>query len=162
MLDIAKSELFAPGVYFGLDDETYHADPALGSTDMKRLAYSPCDYWFESVHNPMRVSKEATAAQLFGRAVHKFVLEGRDLFEAHYAPTDHSGATKAGKAEREQIEAAGKTPLKREDWNRICSSGAMIRSNPYLAEAFSGGASEVSIFWKDGDIRKKCRIEGRC
>ncbi len=149
----------APGIYFSMPESEYFADPALGSTDMKRLAYSPCDYWFESSHNPMRVQKEPTPAQLFGRAVHKFVLEGRDLFESLYAPTDFSGSTKDGKAERKAIEDAGKTPIKRDDWTQICSSGAMIRSNPYLAEAFSGGMSEVSIFWEDAGLRKKCRID---
>src|SRR4051812_1115105 len=27
----------APGVYFGLSSDEYHADPSLGSTDLKRL-----------------------------------------------------------------------------------------------------------------------------
>ena len=93
-----KPKPFDPGIYFGLDENAYHADPALGSTDMKKLAESPPDYWFESSHNPMREPSEDTPSRLFGRAVHKFVLEGRGAFESTYAPPDYSGATKDGKA----------------------------------------------------------------
>lgn len=149
----------APGVYFGLADDVYHADAALGSTDIKTLAFSPADYWFRSPLNPDREENDSTPAQIFGSAVHKLVLEGRQAFEGRYAPTMHNGSTKAGKAEREAISEAGKTAIKKEEFDRILAAGAMISRNQVLTDAFTGGMPEVSIFWEDGGIRKKCRID---
>lgn len=148
------------GIYFGLDDREYHRDTALGSTDIRRLLGSAPDYYWHSPHNPLRPSDDPTPAQLFGRAVHKFVLEGEAAFLADYAAVDLPGNTKAGKEQRAAVESEGKTPLKRDDWNRILLSGQMIRSNPHLAEAFSGGRSEVSVFWQREDgLRLKCRFD---
>lgn len=154
-----KRDPFAPGVYFGLDEATYHADPALGSTSMKKLAESPPDFWFDSPHNPMREEDDDTPARLFGRAVHKFVLEGREAFERGYAPADYPGNVKAGKEERERITAQGKQPIKRDDWNRIMMAGTIIRSNPSISTAFAGGQPEVSVFWERDGIRRKARFD---
>lgn len=154
-----KSEAFAPGIYFGLDESVYHADTAIGSTGMKKLAENPPAYWWDSPHNTMREEDTDTAARLFGRAVHKFVLEGRGAFEAAYAPTDYPGNVKAGKEERERIADAGKQPIKRADWNRIMMAGTIIRSNPEISGAFTGGQSEVSIFWEIDGIRRKARFD---
>jgi hypothetical protein len=149
------------GVYFRLPERLYHNDPALGSGDMKRLAVSPPDFWFNSKWNPSWIEDDETPAQRMGSAAHKCVLEGRDAFHTLYAPTDFPGNRKDGMAERERIAEAGKTALKRDDFNRIELMGGMVRSNPTLAAAFANGAGpEVSIFWtsKSG-LRKKCRID---
>jgi hypothetical protein len=151
--------MFSPGVYFGLSEDLYRADPALGSTDIKRLAQSPPDYWFGSVHNPLRESREPTPGQKFGTAIHKFVLEGREAFEARYAPTDSKGNTKEGKAELSAIEAEGKIALPRKDWDRIKLSGTMVRANPEISTAFTNGFSEVSVFWERDGIRRKARFD---
>jgi hypothetical protein len=143
-----------------LDDREYHNDTALGSTDIRRVLASPCDYWWCSPHNPLRPDDSPTPSQLFGRAVHKFVLEGEAAFLSEYAACDLPGNTKGGKEERAAIEAAGRAPLRRDDYNRILLSGQMIRANPHLGEAFSGGMSEVSVFWKREDgLRLKCRFD---
>ena len=154
-----KREPFAPGIYFGLDEAVYHADPAIGSTGMKKLADNPPDYWFYSPHNQMREEAEDTSARLFGRAIHKFVLEGREAFETNYAPTDHKGNVKAGKEERQLIEELGKTAIGRDDWNRIMMAGTIIRSNPSISTAFAGGQPEVSVFWERDGIRRKARFD---
>jgi len=154
-----KREPFAPGIYFGLDEAVYHADAAIGSTGMKKLAENPPAYWWDSPHNTMREEDIDTPARLFGRAVHKFVLEGRAAFEVAYAPTEFSGSTKAGKEERERIAGAGKQPIKRDDWNRIMMAGTIIRANPEISGAFSGGQPEVSIFWERDGIRRKARFD---
>lgn len=152
----------ADGIYFGLDETTYHADAALGSTDMKKLRYEPADYWFESAYNPMHEPDDGetkNSALIKGKAVHKFVLEGRAAFENEYAPCDHGANVKAGKEERLVIAEAGMTPLMRTDYDRIMQAGTMIRANPELANAFTGGCSEVSVFWTDNGIRKKGRFD---
>ena len=154
-----KREPFAPGIYFGLEEACYHADAAIGSTGMKKLADNPPAYWWDSPHNTMREDDTDTPARLFGRAVHKFVLEGRAAFEDAYAPTEFSGSTKAGKEERERIASEGKQSIKRDDWNRIMMAGTIIRANPEISGAFSGGQPEVSIFWERDGIRRKARFD---
>ncbi|MBI1182617.1 MAG: hypothetical protein GC201_18920 [Alphaproteobacteria bacterium] len=149
--------IHAPGIYFGLSDTDYHADPALGSTGIKRLLASAPDYWWQSPLNPAREPETDTPSKMFGRALHRCVLEGRDRFVTEYAPTDHSGNIKAGKEERERIESARMKALKRDDYNRILAAAAFIKANPHLARAFENGKSEVSIFWEEDGIRFKAR-----
>lgn len=76
-----------PGIYFGLPEAEYHADPSLGSTDLKRLLRSPTDYWWGSWMNPRRIPEAGdTPAKKQGRALHKLVLEGRAAFHKAYVP----------------------------------------------------------------------------
>ena len=156
---VAKKIAYADGVYFGLEEDKYHADPALGSTSMKTLAVSPPDYWAGSPHNPDREPDEDTPSRLFGRALHKFLLEGEEAFADVYAPTRHNGSTKDGKAERAAIAEEGKTAIRGDDYDRILKSGPAIRRNPDFNFAFSGGMPEVSIFWTRDGIRRKARID---
>ena len=148
------------GIYFGLSEADYFSDPAISSTDIRRLLKSAPDYWFLSPWNPLKPSDDPTPSQYFGRAVHRFVLEGEAAFMSAYAPTDFPGNRKEGKAEREAIEAAGKLPIKRDDFNRIAQSAQMIRANEHLRDAFQNGHHEVSVFWKrDDGLRLKCRMD---
>lgn len=71
------------GVYFGLPPELHHADPAIGSGDLKNLLKGPAEYWFDSVNNPDRPRYE-TDAMAFGTAMHKLTLEGVPAFHATY------------------------------------------------------------------------------
>lgn len=148
-----------PGIYFNLPDDHYHADRALGSTDIRRVLRSAPDFWWHSALNPLRPADNPTPQQLFGKAVHLCILEGVTAFTANYAPTSFSGATTAGKDERKKIAAEGKTPLKRDEYDRIVVAEAMIRANPNLADAFSNGRSEVSVFWEADGVPMKCRFD---
>jgi hypothetical protein len=149
----------APGIYFGLDETSYRNTHALGSTDKKKLAESPPDFWFESVYNEMRKPEKDTPSRKLGRAIHKFALEGREAFEEIYAPKDLNWTTVEGKAEKARIHASGKTPLDREDWDKIMMLGTYIRANPAIAASFSGGMPEVSVFWERDGIQNKARFD---
>lgn len=77
----------APGIYFGLEDAIYHADPAIGSTGMKQLANDPTDFWHNSHMNEMNAAKEEkddTAARIKGRALHTMTFDGQDHFERQF------------------------------------------------------------------------------
>lgn len=149
------------GVYLNLPEEDYHNATALGSGDIRRLAVSPPDFWFNSKLNPLWHPDDSdTAAKQVGTAAHVMVLYSRDEFNRRYGACDYPGNIKLGKAEREKIRDAGKIPLRRDDWDRLHQIGAIVRANPTLTNAFSGGAaSEVSIFWTSNGIQKKCRID---
>lgn len=90
------SGIVAPGLYFGMPETLYHADRSLGSGSVRELASHPIYYWVDSWMNPLRETDVDTAAFLFGRALHKFTLEGRQAFEKAFAPEpakeDHPGA----------------------------------------------------------------------
>ncbi len=188
----------APGIYFDMPDSVYHADPALGSTGLKKLLASAPDFWWQSSMNPAREPEKETEAKVFGRAVHKCVLEGRDAFEAEFAPQpapedypcclrvvddlkrflkQNRLAISGSKAELiaraktvpgcpvvfddvvDVAAASGKTLLKRDDFNRILAASAFIKANDNLANAFTGGMPEVSIFWEADGVRLKARLD---
>lgn len=73
----------APGVYFDLPDEIYHASPGLSSSGVKNLLISPSDYWADAI-DPDRKQTD-TEANIFGRAMHRRTLEGQKDFYEHYA-----------------------------------------------------------------------------
>ncbi len=163
-----KKEQFAPGIYFGLDEDVYHADPALGSTDMRRLARDARVFWWESRFNPNRdeleeeETSQARETKMVGRALHAAVLEGRDVLEARYAPAYSPGNVKAGIEERRAIGTAGKTAIKFKYWKRILIASSIVRNDPECGDAFHNTiATELSIFWicQRSGIRKKARID---
>lgn len=84
MSEIKTPEYRAEGIYFGLDEDAYHADPALGSGSVREIEKCPMYYWEDSWMNPLRETKEETPALLFGRALHKLVLEGSAEFSKAY------------------------------------------------------------------------------
>lgn len=81
---------FEPGIFFNLPEAAYHADPALGSSSLKALLRGPTEYWVDSHLNPDKPSDEGSEREarhrIFGRAVHKLVLEGQQAFERCYMP----------------------------------------------------------------------------
>lgn len=89
-----------PGVYFGLPEDEYHADPSLGSTDLKNLICDVETYWEHSRFNPARPDTE-TEAKLKGQALHKMVLEGPQSFDRAFIididPANHPKALVTGK-----------------------------------------------------------------
>lgn len=150
----------ADGVYFDLPAETYHADPALGSGDLKRLARNPTSWWYWSKHNPLRPQRTVTPAMRFGLAVHCCIIEGRAKFEAEYGPCEFPGNVKAGKDERAALAEAGKVALPREDYDRAMIAAQFVLADPELKKAFQGGAGEVSVFWtNENGVRLKARFD---
>ena len=141
------------GVYFGLDEAEYHADPSLGSTDIRRLRNVPYDWWWHSAYNPLR-PKNGDDYQIVrkgdgrpvGKAIHSLVLYGADAFEMAYVrrPEHIKKMTEKLAA---TIAPAGQMILHADDYDRAVIAAATICANPALRNAFSGGFSEVSVFW---------------
>lgn len=95
----ALGDIHEPGIYFGLPDDEYHADPSLSASGIRNLMVSPLDFWTRSRLNPDFVDK-TTPAMLAGKAYHKMFLEGREAFQASFAvkpdPADYPGVLKTG------------------------------------------------------------------
>ncbi len=88
-----------PGIYLGMPFEEYLADPSLSNSGIQDLRVSPLTYWVNSVLNPNR-EPDDTEAKDTGSAFHKRILEGKEAFEAAYAPKlereDYPNALKSG------------------------------------------------------------------
>lgn len=154
------------GIYFDLNDAEYHADSALGSGDMRRLARNPQSFWHESKLNPDRPDDKDTPARLRGRAVHTATLEGIPFFNAAYmrGPDNDDDMTPAEKAAetkrfKKLAKETGRVMIPAPDHDRITIASAMISKNPSLKTAFQNGRSEVSIFWERDGVRRKARLD---
>jgi PDDEXK-like uncharacterized protein DUF3799 len=150
------------GIYFDLAEDDYHADPALGSTDLRRLLASGPDYWWQSPLNPNPSEHKPSPSLEFGRALHKLVLEGQQAFSVRFVrrPDDLArldAKTKAKLCPNDETVLAG------DDFDRIMVSAELIAKNPDLAAAFEGGIPEVSVFWEevveDFVVRCKARFD---
>lgn len=75
------------GVYFNLQEDEYHALPALSASGIKNLLVSPLDFYMRSWMAPAEVrDSEDSFAMILGRAYHKRILEGKEAFYKSYAP----------------------------------------------------------------------------
>ena len=150
------------GIFFDLDEDEYHDDPALGSTDLRRLLASGPDYWWQSPLNPNQPERRSSPAQEFGKALHKIVLEGSQAFSVRYVrrPEDLVRLDAKTKA---TLCPNGETVIECDDFDRILRSAELIQKNPDLAAAFESGMSEVSVFWEEIEdgfvVRCKARFD---
>lgn len=156
---------FEPGVYFGLPEDDYFADPALGSTSMKALWSEPYEFWWNSYLNPDKPEDTDTAAKVLGSAIHRLVLEGRELFDQEYTcGPDQKGMSTSEKAQSTKkanadAAAEGLMVLKHDDYVLAAKASAMITKNPALKDAFVNGEPEVSVFWERDGLMRKARID---
>ena len=107
---LKKYPLLPDGVYVGLSNERYHADPALGSSNIRDILKGANLYWFKSWMNPTRAPDKATPSKILGSATHALLLDGWDVFkdaylrgpyssaDDHLSPGEKSALTKAAKA----------------------------------------------------------------
>lgn len=161
-----KNGNYAPGIYFGMSNEDYHADSALGSSSIKMLRQSPFDWWYQSPLNPRRPKKKETDPLVLGSAYHTMVLEGPEAFARGYMrrpddaddakPSEKAATTKAANA---AAEAKGKESLHGDDYDRVLVAADMIHQHPDLATAFKNGIAEVSVFFEFAGIKQKVRID---
>lgn len=156
------------GIYIGLPAVRYHADGALGSSNLRDLLKGPNLYWHKSRMNPARPKEKLTPAKIVGTATHRLLLDGPELFKAEYVrgpygPDDddltssEKGAlTKAAKKDLRE----GQELLTQEDHDFIVGCKAVLDADPKLQGCLDNGLSEVSIFWTRPDgIRCKARLD---
>jgi hypothetical protein len=167
---VKAAKMHTPGIYFGLPDQEYFDDPALGSGDMRALVKEGAPgYWWQSPYNPNKPDDDDKPSLILGKAIHKLVLEGEPEFDRYFIRSPHSdemsGPEKAAATKdlKKRLHEAGRfdvTVLPGKDFDRAVIASAMITRNPSLRTAFQNGAPEVSIFWTRGDgIRRKARID---
>lgn len=113
----------APGLYFGMGEDYYHAIPAFNVTGAKKLRASPTDYWADSwlceenKPDPEKADEEEKAHRIAGKAYHAMILEGRAAYEERFYPMpsrdDHPNALQTVEAVKDAITKLGETPVGR-------------------------------------------------
>ena len=145
------------GIYFDLPEDEYHADDAIGSSSVKKMKHNICDWQWERLHPD---PPEKRTAIDIGSGVHDLVLLGRDTFLERAVLSPHKEfRTNKAKAWRDATLEAGKIILKKDEFDQVVAAAGAILSSPNLKSEFTNGVPEVSIFWMEGDIRCKARID---
>lgn len=154
------------GIYLGLPADDYHADDALGSSNIRDLLKGANLFWHKSRMNPKRRKEKKTDAKIVGNATHRLLLDGQDLFEAEYVrgpygpDDDHLSGPEKGaltkEAKKKLLE--GQELLSQEDYDFVVGCKDVLDSDPKLRGCLDNGLSEVSIFWTRVDgVRCKAR-----
>lgn len=116
------------GLYFGLPEGEYHAEPRFSTSGTKNMLASTMDFWARSWLNGERDpdDDETTKAKRLGTAYHKRILEGREAFYSKYAaaldPADYPGALKTVEEIKAALTEAGAKPsgkVKRDFINQL-------------------------------------------
>lgn len=147
-----------PGLVYGMDDETYHADPVKGgslSSTFARLLTQHVPAKAEAI----RRNRQPTAAMNLGKAVHRTVLGvGPEL-----VTYEHDGRTKAGKAERAEwapkIAAEAAVAVTAEERERIEGMVAALLAHEQVADVIEVSAPEVSGFWQENGAWCRARYD---
>lgn len=134
MIKGKQPEGFGEGIYFDMDNDAYHKDPAVGRTGIVKLLISEYDYWESSCLNPDHRSKE-TEAMKFGKLAEFFLFEEKKFLQTYNVAG--GGWT------------AGKRTLSRTDFDNVVQSARLLRKDKVTAAYFLDGYPQVSIFYRD-------------
>lgn len=77
-------DVHAPGVYFGMPEDEYHADRSLSASGVKDIHVTPLTFWMRSGFNPNKTD-DSTEPKERGKAFHTRLLEGPEAFAQRYA-----------------------------------------------------------------------------
>lgn len=138
------------GLYEDLAEDEYHADDALGSTDIKTLSKSTEEFFYRK-NTPG--SFTSTSALVLGSAIHSLILDGFQEFFTKF---------KIRKKPRGKVfMGSGDTILTKEDWKKVSIWYKKLKNHPSSKEILNNKniKTEVSYFWEENGIRYKCRFD---
>lgn len=163
---LSTRQQLADGIYLGLPADDYHADDALGSSNLRDLLKGANLFWHKSRMNPKRRKEKKTDAKIVGNATHRLLLDGKEWFDAEYVrgpygpDDDHLSGPEKGaltKAAKKGL-MEGQELLTQEDYDFVVGCKDVLDSDPKLRGCLDNGLSEVSIFWTRVDgVRCKAR-----
>ncbi len=166
--DADGRRILSDGIYIGLPADAYHADDALGSSNIRDLLKGGNLYWHKSGLNPKRPKEKPTPSKILGTATHMLLLEGRKAFDAVYVrgpygeDDDHLSGPEKGQLTKKAKEKLldGQELLTQADYDFVLGCKDVLDADPELKGCLDNGLSEVSVFWtrKDG-VRCKARFD---
>lgn len=145
------------GIYFGMSDEAYHRDTALGASGICDLLISPLAYYKRSAMAKQRVEDESdekeTAATIRGTYFHNALANIKG--DIVVKPAGMSFATKEGKEFKARYPDA--TFIKAEDTQTAQAMIEAMRETGVLERigGIGGGISEVAFFYTDKMGRRR-------
>ena len=143
-----------PGIYAGISNAAYHANPALGSTSLKTLATrTPAHYQWDKAH------PKSSDAFTLGTAAHSWILE--DDISSIVVVTADNWLSKAAKELKASALSEGKQPLLSKEWTQVSAMRDAVMAHPVARELFTGHKAEQSVFWEDDGLALKCRPDAR-
>lgn len=168
----------ASGIY-DLTDREYHSDccagPSISSTGLKTIkSQGAAKYWWDSYLNPEHQARQAKLIKdgkakepahfRLGKAAHMLLLEPervrRWITKIPQSCLAKNGAasTSDAKAIIAEAEAAGRIPVKPDEWAEIVAMRDALAAHPHAKRALLKGRAEVSLIIKDEtDIFVKSR-----
>ena len=141
---------FYAGVYDGMPEDAYHADPvpgeSLSASGAKLLLPPSCP----ALYRYRRDHPKVSAAFDYGTAAHKFVLDSGPDTVIVDAP---DWRTKAAQEARRDAHARGAVPLLISELGEIAEMARAIEHHPVASALFDPrrGKPEQSLFWQDPD-----------
>jgi PDDEXK-like domain of unknown function (DUF3799) len=155
------------GIYIGLDANRYHADTALGSSNIRDLLKGANLFWHKSFLNPKKKPEKLTPSKIVGNATHKLLLEGKKAYDEIYIRgpyndgDDYTSAEKTAltkKAKEKLLE--GQELLAADDWDFVMGCKEVLDTDPELKGCLDNALTEVSVFWTRADgVRCKVRLD---
>lgn len=140
---------------YNMHDSAYHSIDAASNSTIGKIELSPahCRAYLDGEF-------KETPAMIFGRMVHKIVLE-REEFCNDYAvyPEEIDRRTKAGKEEYAAFMHVNgnKCIVKGEDFKKADDVYNAIMKNKTASSLLAQGAPEVSCFWQDREYDFPCK-----
>ena len=139
--------------------EEYHSVKALSKSGMDELLN--CPQKFKLMLDSMGNGDHAqTEAMLCGSLFHAMALEP-DAVSSRYKERVHPGTTRAGKEEAEAAKQSGLSLVRSEMWSACTIMAEAVRKHPLMVTASraSDFMQEVSIYWNEGPVPCKARID---
>lgn len=141
---------YSPGIYEGISNRDYHADPALGSTSLKTLATrTPAHYQHDKAH------PKSSDAFTLGTAAHSLILEND--WRSIVVVESENWTTKAAKEAKATALTEGKQPLLTKEWIQVQAMRDSVMRHPVARKLFTGHRAEESVFWEEDGLMLKCR-----
>jgi hypothetical protein len=159
MTTAVATQLTEHGIYDDLDEELYHGDPfaggSLSSSEARTLLQAPARYRWNKDHAeaPKRVWD-------FGKAAHSEVLGVGGNVEVRDFP---DFKTAKAREWRDDVYAAGGTPVLAKDWEIVEDMATALRAHPIAGRLLAPGTgkAEQSLFWPDPEtgITRRARVD---
>lgn len=141
-----------------MTNKEYREHDGISKSQLSEIAKSPLHFKYA-----MENQKEDTKALLFGRAVHKYILE-KDDFEKEFAVAPVCDRrTKEGKEIYKEFElsSVGKDVIDAEMFEQIKEMAEVATANKYV-NLLLNGEHETSYFWVDKETREMCKCRPDC
>jgi hypothetical protein len=133
-----------PGVYVGLNAESYHAAPGLNQSSLKAIERSGLHYLHAT-----RKGVTKSPDMLMGSIVHSMILDP-DKPLPHFAvrPPHMESGSREVRAWFKQQRAAGVEVLTPDQWDECVGMGKSLARHPKVRALVQSGITEVSLFWE--------------